>query len=162
LSGAEIRTVYGAQGEVLHLVPFAPPALPPVSKRHLEQAWEASRDAALSAATGKADRTHGFRFHEANTPPLDLLLADRDAANWTGGVERIADLSTAYGISLCLRLLALVALMGSAAWLRPWFTLQRAGAQIHPALLQAASLAPLTPSGGFAETSLQALLPAEF
>jgi len=162
LSGAEIRTEYGAQGEVVHLIPFAAPELPSVSRRHLEQAWEAARGAALSAATGKAPMTHGFHFHEDNGPPLDLILADRDAASWTGGVERIADLSTAYGISLCLRLLALVALMGSAEWARPWFTLKRAGANIHPALLQAASLAPLTPTGGFAETSLRALLPAEF
>ncbi len=162
MSGSEIRTEYGAQGEVLHLIPFGPPELPSVSKRHLEQAWEAARGAALSAATGKAARTHAFRFREGNMQPLDLLLADRDAASWTGGVERIADLSTAYGISLCLRLLALVALMGSAEWLSPWFTLKRSGAAIHPALLQAACLAPLTPTGGFAETSLRALLPAEF
>jgi len=158
---AAIRTELGAHGEVLHLIPFAPPALPPVSRRHLEQAWEAARDVALAAAPGKAATAHGFRFAAADAAPLDLLLADPDAANWTGGVERIADLSTAYGISLCLRLLALVTLMGSAKWAQAWFSLKRDGAAIHPALLQAASLAPLTPTGGFAETSVRALLPAE-
>lgn len=146
---------------MLHLVPFGPPALPSVSSRHLEAAWGAARDAALSSAGHGRARTHGFRFMEGGGPPLDLLLADRDAARWTAGIEGIADLSTAYGISLCLRLLALVALMGSAEWVRPWFTLRRAGAEIHPALLLAAALAPLTPTGGFAETSLRALLPAE-
>jgi hypothetical protein len=157
----EIRTELGAKGEVLYLVPFAPPELPSVSRRHLEQAWEAARGAALATLPGKAARIHGFRF-SAGGPPLDLLLTDRDAGSWTGGVDRIADLSTAYGISLCLRLLALVSLMASADWTRPWFSLERGGAKIHPALLQAASLAPLTPTGSFAETTLRALLPVEF
>jgi hypothetical protein len=156
VTSAEIRTEYGAHGEILHLVPFAPPGLPPVTRRHLEQAWDAARAAAIAA---RAARIHGFRFTAGDTPPVELLLADRDAASWTSGVERIADLSTAYGISLCLRLLALVTLMGSVEWAKPWFSVQRAGTRIHPALLQAAALAPLTPTGGFAETSLQALLP---
>ncbi len=155
MSGGQIRTEYGPGGEVLHVIPGAPADLPPVSKFHLEQAWEAARAASFAHA-----QIHGFRFDAADGAPFELLLADRDAASWTGSVERVADLSTAYGVSLCLRLLALVALMGSAQWLRPWFTLQAGHADIHPALLQAASVAPLTPDGGFAETSLRALLPA--
>ena len=51
--------------------------------------------------------------------------------------------------------------MATRLWLRNWFSLNRAGLEFHPALLQAAALSPLTPTGGFAETSLQALLPAE-
>ena len=160
MSGAAIRTETGPQGETLHIVPYPPCDLPPVSKFHLQQAWEAARGAALGGRP-PTEGAHGFRFAEAGAPPLDLVLADRDAARWTGGIERIASLSTAYGISLCLRLLGLVALMGSAEWTRKWFSLQRAGAEIHPALLQAVALAPLTPTGGFAETTLRALLPAE-
>ena len=157
MTGA-IRTKIGPGGEVLHVVPGAPPDLPPVSRFHLEQAWDAARAASAGLAP---PRTHGFRFN-GGAAPLNLLLADRDAASWTHGVERIADFSTAYGISLCLRLLALVALMGQVEWLRPWFSLGRGRADIHPALLQAAALAPLTPEGGFAETSLRALLPTGF
>ena len=51
--------------------------------------------------------------------------------------------------------------MATQVWVRSWFSLSRAGLEFHPALLQAAALTPLTPTGGFAETTLQALLPAE-
>ncbi len=158
MSTAAIRTEYGPQGEVLHVVPCAPPDLPTVSRFHLEQAWDAAR----AGAGLRAGKIHGFRFHCDDAAPLELLLADHDAASWTGGIERIADLSTAYGISLCLRLLALVTLMANAQWLRPWFSLPAGRAQIHPALLQAAALTPLTQEGGFDETMLRALLPAGF
>jgi hypothetical protein len=155
-----IRTEHGRHGEILHLVPYLPAALPSVTKRDLEQAWEAARAAALTA-NSPACQTHGFRFLEKTSPPLDLFLTDTDAASWAGAIDSIADLSTARGISICLRLLALFELMATRLWLRKWFSLNRAGLEFHPALLQAAALSPLTPTGGFAETSLQALLPAE-
>jgi hypothetical protein len=158
--GAEIRTERGPHGEILHLVPYLPAALPPVTKRDLEQAWEAARAAAL-ATRHPAPKIHGFRFVEAAAPPLDLILTDTDAANWADAIDAIASLSTAYGISICLRLMALYQLMATQIWARKWFSLTRAGLEFHPALLQAAALSPLTPTGGFAETSLQALLPAE-
>ena len=119
-----------------------------------------ARAAALTA-NSPARQTHGFRFLENASPPLDLFLTDTDAASWAGAIDSIADLSTARGISICLRLLALFELMATRLWLRNWFSLNRAGLEFHPALLQAAALSPLTPTGGFAETSLQALLPAE-
>jgi hypothetical protein len=153
---APIRTAEGPEGEILHLVPHAAPALPPVTKRDLEQAWEAARD---SAARPLAPRARVIRFAQGADEKLDLRLNDRDAASWADAVDRFADLSTAHGISVCLRLLALVELMGRAAWARAWFTLSRAGLEFHPGLLQAAALSPLTETGGFAETALRALLP---
>jgi hypothetical protein len=152
-----IRTQTSPSGTKYHLVPHAAAALPAVTKRDLEQAWEAAREAALAAAP---PARHVFRFARHEAPPLDLALNDKDAASWAGAVDRIADLSTAHGISVCLRLLALVELMGSTPWARAWFTLNRAGLEFHPALLQAAALSPLTDTGGFAETALRALLPA--
>ena len=83
---------------------------------------------------------------------VDAMLTGGDAASWADAVDRCADLSTAHGISVFLRLLALVELMGRAAWARAWFTLNRAGLDFHPALLQAAALSTLTQTGGFAET----------
>lgn len=130
-----------------------------MTKRDLEQAWDAARAAAQAPHTAAAKRL--FRFAQGAESPLDLALTDRDAAAWAGAVDQIADLSTAHGISVCLRLLALVELMGRAAWTRAWFTLSRAGLEFHPALLQAAALSPLTDTGGFAETALRALLPGE-
>ncbi len=157
-----IRTEYGPSGEILHLVPHLPGALPAVTKRDLERAWDVAREAALSpAAKCGAAPAHGFRFSPPAAPPLDLVLHDQDAASWAGAIDRLADLSTAHGVSLFLRLLALVELMGSAAWSRAWFQFSRGGVKFHPALLQAAALTPLTETGGFAETALRALLPAQ-
>ncbi len=153
-----IRTQTSRSGTKYHLVPHDAAALPAVTKRDLEQAWEAAREAALAAAP---PARHVFRFARDEAPPLDLALNDKDAASWAGAVDRVADLSTAHGISVCLRLLALVELMGSTPWARAWFTLNRAGLEFHPALLQAAALSPLTDTGGFAETALRALLPAD-
>ncbi len=159
MSSVKIRTQTGPDGEILHLVPYLPAALPAVTKRDLEQAWETARLAAL--APPKPTATHAFRFLQESAPPLDLVITDTDAASWAAAIDRLANLSTAHGISICLRLLALFQLMATQLWVRNWFTLSRAGLEFHPALLQAAALTPLTPTGAFAETTLQALLPAE-
>ncbi len=155
-----IRTKFGPAGEILHLVPYPPEDLPPVTKRDLEQAWEAARADSLKPGRRAADaQARLIRFIPQAQPPLDLALTDRDAASWASAIDGIADLTTPHGISTCLRLLALVELMGSASWARDWFTLNRAGLDFHPALLQAAALTPLTATGGFAETAMRALLP---
>jgi len=157
---AAIRTEYGPEGEILYLVPYPPENLPAVTRRDLEQAFEAARDDSLRPGRRATDaRTRLIRFSAPEQPPLDLALTDRDAASWAGAIDDVADLSTPHGISTCLRLLALVEVMGSAGWARDWFTLNRAGLDFHPALLQAAALTPLTATGGFAETALRALLP---
>jgi hypothetical protein len=154
---AKLRTETTADGKILHLVPHPPGALPPVTKRDLEQAWDVARASAL--LPGPPAAIHGFRFRQTGGPALDFVLTDRDAASWAGGIDGMADLSTAHGVSVCLRLMALIELMSRAPWTRLWFTLNRAGLTFHPALLTAAALTPLTETGGFAETALRALLP---
>jgi len=153
----KLRTETAADGKILHLIPHLPTALPAVTKRDLEQAWEAANEAASSPVMPAA--IHGFRFLKAAGAPLDLMLTDTDASSWAAAIDAIADLSTLHGVSVCLRLMALIDLMARADWIRLWFTLTRAGLTFHPALLTAAALTPLTESGGFAETALQALLP---
>jgi len=148
-----IRTSVTSDGEIIHLVPHAAPALPPVTKRDMEQAWE------IAQAAASNPRARTIRFAQPETPPLDLQLTDSDAASWASAIDRAKNLSTAHGLSVLLRLLALVDLMARAPWVRAWFTLSRAGLTFHPALLQAAALSPLTPTGGFEETALNALLP---
>jgi hypothetical protein len=150
-----VRTRFGPDGEVLHLVATPPAALPAVTKRDLEQAWEAAQQ----GSAGNAAPPRGFSFARPDDTPVELVLNDRDAAAWAVAVDRIADLSTLHGVSLCLRLLGLVELMSRAAWARAWFTLSRAGTEIAPALLQAAALVPLNEAGGFDEPALRALLP---
>ncbi len=145
-----VETLEGPQGVRLHLVPVPPAALPAVTARDIEQAWEATQPAA--AAPPRA-----FRF--AGRPPLELRLADTDASAWVAAVERSIGLHSLHGVSVCLRLLALVALMARAAWLRAWFTLAPEGAVIRPELLRAAAAVPLNEAGGFDETALEALMP---
>ena len=109
---------------MLHLLDAPPQALPSVTKRDIEQAWE--------AAQGVAARTvppRGFHFPAAAPgAPLALTLHDKDAAAWAAAVDEIADLSTPRGVSLCLRLLGLIELMGRAGWVRAWFSLDPGGA----------------------------------
>ena len=56
----------------------------------------------------------GFRFRRPDGSYTDLALADRDARCWAGAVDRTAGLTSSYGLSLCLRLLALVDLLARA------------------------------------------------
>ncbi len=151
----QVTTAYGPAGEVLHVLSVPPPTLPSVTKRDLEQAWEAAQ----AAGAAPLPPARGFRFARVAGEPVELILHDPDAAAWAAAVDRVADLSTMRGVSLCLRLLGLVELMGRAGWARAWFTLDRGGADIAPALLLAAALAPLNETGGFDEPALQALLP---
>jgi len=147
----EIAALAGPGGVVLHLIPRLPPALPAVTARDLEQAWEATQPAIFAPP-------RAFRFD--GPVPLELRLADPDAAAWVAAVERSIGLSTLHGISVCLRLLALIALMAQARWARNWFSLARDGAVIRPELLRAAAGAPLNEGGGFDESAVQALMPS--
>ncbi|GLR65569.1 hypothetical protein GCM10010909_02470 [Acidocella aquatica] len=148
-----VETLIGPAGEVLHQLGQPASSLPAVSKRDLEQA--------LEAAHGRLKRApaRGFRFLAPPAPPVELILADADAAAWAVAVEQTAGLDTPHGVSLCLRLLALVALLADAAWVRPWLARGGEGIEIHPQLLRAAALVPLNTAGGFDETALRALLP---
>jgi hypothetical protein len=137
---------------VLHLISAPPSRLPTVTRQDLERAWEA-------AGSSRAAPPRFFRFAGVEGPPVEMLLHDSDAAAWAAAVERSAGLSTPYGISICLRLLALVALLAEAGWARAWFELRRDGAKIRPELWHAAALVTLNDAGGFDETDLRALLP---
>ena len=143
----------GPGGEIRLALSEPPSALPCVTKRDLEQAWEIAQAGGVPAMGAP-------RIRFAAQPPVELVLEDRDAAAWVSAVERGIGLSSAYGVSVCLRLLALVALMAQAGWVRDWFALGRAGTEIRPELLRAAALVRLNESGGFDETAIRALLPA--
>jgi len=152
MSEATIRIGGGPGGAVTYLVTLPPEALPSVCKRDLERAWYAARDAAIADHNGTA---RAFRFTRPDGSHTDLALADRDARCWVGAVDRSVGLATAHGLSLCLRLLALVDLLAQAPWLRPLFKLARDGAEFHPALLRAAASQPLTPDARFDEAAFR-------
>ena len=73
-------------------------------------------------------------------------------------MDTLASVGTSRGLSLCLRLLALVDLLGRASWLSGLFRIARSGAMLHPALLAAAAIAPLDAEARFDEASFRARL----
>jgi len=151
-SSAAVTVARGHDGVFGYLVSVPPEDLPPVRARDLEAAWDASREAALRDTW---DVPRLFRFRRAGDHDTELALADPDACCWAGAVDRTLGLATTYGISVCLRLLALVDLLASAAWASPWFALRRDGAAIHPSLLSAAASLPLTEQGRLDEKTLR-------
>jgi hypothetical protein len=154
-SGGSIRVGGGPDGLMTYLIDLPPEALPSVCKRDLERAWYAAREAALAEHQGAV---RGFRFNRPDGSHTDLALADRDAQCWVGAVDRTVGIANATGLSLCLRLLALIDLLTRAPWARPLFHLARDGAEFHPALLRAAASQPLTPEARFDEAGFQARL----
>jgi len=150
--GRTIQVGGGPHGSVTYLVDLPPEALPSVGKRDLELAWHAAREAAIANQRGTV---RAFRFARPDGSHTDLALADRDARCWVSAVDRTVGLATAHGLSLCLRLLALVDLLARASWARPLFRLAPDGAEFHPALLRAAASQPLTPDARFDEAGLR-------
>jgi hypothetical protein len=150
-----IRVGTGPDGSVTYLVDLPPESLPSVRGRDLERAWYAARGAALEQHWGAV---RGFRFNRPDGTHTDLALADRDARCWAGAVDRTVGIGSNHGMSLCLRLLALIDLLASATWARPLFHLARDGAELHPALLRAAATQPLTPEARFDENGFRARL----
>ncbi|HEX3399276.1 MAG TPA: hypothetical protein VHT74_03005 [Acetobacteraceae bacterium] len=152
------RTVHigvGPDGSLTYLVDLPPEELPPVHKRDLERAWHAAHDAAQAKRWGSA---RGFRFRRDDGSYTDLALADRDARCWAGAVDVTVGMRNSYGLSVCLRLLALVDLLARVRWADPLCRLQRDGADLHPVLLRAAATTPLTQDARFDETGFRSRL----
>jgi hypothetical protein len=143
---ATIEVRASADGALTYLVNLPPEAVPPVRARDLEAAWEVARQAAMRQLWGPARL---FRFRRPDGSAIDLALADPGACCWAAAVDSAAGMSNLHGMSLCLRLLALVDLLAGARWAGGLFTLRRDGADIDPALLRAAATAPLTRDARF-------------
>ena len=154
-SPSGIRTRETADGTLTYLVAMPPEALPAVRPRDIEAAWCRARGAALGEQWGDP---RIFHFLRADGSRIDLALTDPDAACWASAADRVAGLTTVYGLSLCLRLLALVALLARAAWARAYFKLDRDGARLDAGLLATAAGVPLTPEAGFDPDSFHARL----
>jgi len=150
-----VRVDVVADGGLTYLVDAPPEELPPVRGRDLERAWYAAREAAMATAWGSV---RGFRFRRADGSFTNLALADRDACCWAAAVDAIAGLKNSYGLSLCLRLLALVDLLARARWAAPLCRLERDGADLHPSLLRVAAATPLTAEARFDEGGFRAHL----
>jgi len=147
----EVRAT--SDGTLTYLVDVPPEALPPVRLRDLAEAWEAARGAAINA---RWSMVRLFRFRRADGSVTDLALADPDACCWAGAVDGTVGIGSAYGLSLCLRLLALVELLARARWADGLFTITREGAELDHALLRGAATAALTQDARFDERDLRA------
>jgi hypothetical protein len=152
---APIRVGAASDGSLTYLVDVPPEALPPVTRRDLERAWYAARRAALAEQWGAV---RIFRFCREDGGHSDLVLADRDASCWAGALDAIYGMRTRQGLSLCLRLLALIDLLAHSPWAVPLVRLARDGAEPDPALLLAAATEPLTQEARFDQAGFRARL----
>ena len=147
-------------GSVFYLVPGSPAALPAVRGRDLLAAWDAARGFAAHGAWGQP-RCFRFLDPEADigTAPTDIALTDPDARSWAAAADARAGLHTRYGLSLGLRLLALVDLLTRNRHAQRLLTVQAGQAELHPALVAAAAATPLDAQARFDEIALLAGLP---
>lgn len=152
---AAIGVAEDASGALAYAIPCPPESLPAVRPGALLAAWDAAREGAAAGRWGPP-RTLVFRRKDAE--PTVLAIADRDARCWAEAVDRGADLGTIAGLSLCLRLLALVEVMGRAQWLAGMFDVTAHGVDLHPALLRAAAAMPLDAGARFDAEALRRLL----
>ena len=150
-----IRIARAPDGSLAYAIPVPPEALPPVRPRDLVAAWDAARAAADAGAWGPPRL---LRFSRQDGSSTDLALADTDAACWAEAVDAVAGLASLPGMALCLRLLALVEVLGRAKWIRGFFAIGAEGAELHPALLRAAAEMPLDAAARFDEGALRRLL----
>jgi hypothetical protein len=142
-------------GTLTYLVAHTPAELPAVRGHDLIEAWHAAREAARHRAWGEA---RAFRFVDHDGNPTDIALRDADARCWASAVDRTAGLTTLYGMSLCLRLLALVDLLASARWAARLVDIDSEGAAVDPALLRLAAAARLNQDARFDEAGFRARL----
>ncbi|MDB5415744.1 MAG: hypothetical protein JWR10_4079 [Rubritepida sp.] len=138
-------------GALRHEIGVAAEALPAVPPAALEIAWEVAHASAKAGIWGPA-RLLAF------ADGVEIALTDADAACWAEAMSRHAGLDSLPSLALCLRLLALVEVLGRAAWLRGLFTITAQGAEFDPALLAAAARAPLDATGRFEDAPLRAML----
>ncbi len=150
-----ILVAAGASGALTYAVPLPPERLPPVRPGALLAAWDLARAAADQGAWGPPRR---LVFHRAADEPTVIEIADPDASCWAEALDQGASLSTLTGLALCLRLLALVEVMGRAGFLAGLFDIGPGGVELHPALLRAAATMPLDAGARFDAEALRRLL----
>ena len=149
-----IRVARAPDGALTYAIPLPPERLPPVPPRQLLAAWELARAAAARRQWGSP---RILVFPRPDGQPTELAIADRDAAAWAEAIDSAVGLDTIDGLSLCLRLLALVEVLGRAQSLAAFFAVTPAGIDLHPSLLSAAAAMPLDGAARFDEFGLRRL-----
>lgn len=152
---SSIQCGAGPDGVATYLVDLPPERLPPVRHAELVRAWDAAHHAAAAAHWGAPRR---IMFRRDDGEVTLLAIADEDARCWADAVDRVAGLDTPQGLSLCLRLLALIDLLGRAPGLSGLYDLEGGAAELHPALLRAAASLALDSEARFNEAALRRAL----
>lgn len=147
-----IRVAQTENGALAYFVPVPPERLPAVPPGDLLRAWNVARHGAVQQQWG-APRFLRFARREDGAP-TEIAIADPDAGAWTEAIDRAFGLHTLTGLSLCLRLLALVEVMARAARLEPFFDVTPSGVDLHPSLLAAAAALPLDHEARLDEAAL--------
>ena len=138
---------------VTYLVTAPPEALPAVLPRDLDRAWHHARAAAIADTAGPALL---FRFLRGDDEaPTDLALTDSDARCWAEAVDAANGLDTVAGLSVCLRLLALIDLLARERWAAGLIAINRDGAEISAELLREAASAALNREARFDAAQMQ-------
>lgn len=150
-----IRVASAPDGALTYVIAVPPERLPSVPPGALVAAWDAARSAASARLWGPPRE---LVFRRADGGATRIEIADRDARCWAEAVDRAAGMETLSGLAVCLRLLALVEVMGRAAWLSGLFDVTPTGVELHPALLRAAAAMPLDPGARFDAEALRRLL----
>jgi hypothetical protein len=170
-----IRVARAPDGTLTYALALAPPELPPVTPRALQNAWDTARDAIRQADARRhpavidpiwpdasASRFGPPRLLLFQPPtaaePTRLAIADRDASAWADAIDSAHGLDSLHGMTLCLRLLALVDAMARLKWLVPMFSFSGGGITLHPALLAAAATMSLDAGARFDEGGLKRVL----
>jgi len=151
-----IEVAPAANGTLTYLIQGSPASLPPILRKDLLAAWEEAREAALAPAQPGAPRA--FRFARPDGATIDLALSDPDARCWAHALDRRLPIASPYGLSVCLRLLALIDLLAAAPWARAHVALRPSGADLTPQLVRLAAQAKLTDDACFDETAFRARL----
>lgn len=148
---------YGAaaDGTLIYRIRHAPSELPAVRGRDILAAWDGASDAAIAGARGARRR---FQFCYPEGGVVSLAVTDRDARCWAAASDRLIGMHTSYGVSVFLRLLALIDLLARWPGLRGLRDVRRA-IERNPLLLRLAAEACLTDEAGFDETGFRPLLP---
>ena len=97
-------------------------------------------------------------FQPPEGEALQLAIADRDASAWADAIDQAHGLDSLHGMTLCLRLLALVDALSRLSWLAPWFSISAAGIDFQPCLLAAAATMPLDAGARLDEGGLRRVL----
>lgn len=147
-----IRVARTEAGAIAYLVPVPPEALPSVAPGDLLRAWNAARNGAVLRRWG-TPRFLRFARRDGEEP-TEIAIADPDAGAWAEAVDSAFGLATLAGLSLCLRLLALIEVLARAPRLEPFFDVAPGGVDLHPSLLAAAAALPLDRAAHFDETAL--------